>query len=259
MKATQFRNHTLRRLGHLFNGADAGYFTLPATVTAGIAAIENLEAERQRLATLPAGMTGFELIEEIKTAARAGTKFPTGAALAEAERDRLARDTYATALNNAAGQLEDILEGAVVAAAETIITGHLRPALNEVVADTTRIATELRPYGIEPHGLLAAPDKARKARQDLDRVTVHYRALRDAQGAASSLRGEAMDNGRLFEIRNYTDLTAGYRAGAKPWPTDDTAAKLLWFIDHGADIWMPTVAERDDVITAEIDTQKVSA
>ncbi len=53
------------------------------------------------------------------------------------------------------------------------------------------------------------------------------------------------EGGRFFEVENFPDLTAGYRPGVVPWPTDNTIGKLAWFVEHGARVWMPTLPERE--------------
>ncbi len=33
-----------------------------------------------------------------------------------------------------------------------------------------------------------------------------------------------------------------------PWPTDDRVEMLRWMVSHGVDLWMPTPAERVELV-----------
>jgi len=241
---TQYRSKALRRLAHVFAGAEAGVYTLPERISDARAALDRLDAEQERLTKVPAVAHDAALVDEITEAAKAGKKFPNPDQLAQAEQNRRARDTYNAALNQARELLEDNLENAVVGSAELLITESLRPVLGEVMAEATDLAAALAGHGTDHRALLGAPEPVRQARLRFDHVATRYLALRNAQTALSGFSPPADEGGRFAELRNFDTLTAGYRPGVLPWPTDNTVAKLVWFAQHDADVWMPTVTER---------------
>jgi len=255
---SRFRNPNLRRLEHVFAGAAGGVFDLPQRVRAAVDAVDRLVAEQVRVRALPESLADLVLVEEITAAAKAGKgRFPTADKLVVADQERRARAAYDAALAQSLDELENQVENAVVGCADEIVSEHLRPALAEVMVEVSEIAELLAPYGLDHAALLEAPEPARKARRQLDAVAARYTALRNAQSALGSLREQPqIEAGKLFEIRNRTDLCAGLRAGA-PWP-DDTVAKLIWFADHHAEVWMPTPAERETAALDEIEAVKAA-
>ena len=121
---------------------------------------------------------------------------------------------------------------------------------------TRAAATTTSAYACSVIPSCAADRTSSPARRQLDAVAARYTALRDAQSALGSLREQpTTEGGRLFEVRNRTDLCAGLRAGAIPWP-GDTVDKLVWFVNHGARVWMPTPAEREAVFVEEFEAAK---
>jgi hypothetical protein len=205
-------------------------------------------------------MVGLDLLEQITNAAKAGKKFPNPAELAAAEQDRRTRDLYGNALSQATEGLENQLEDAIVGTADDIVTEHLRPALDEVMTEAVELVRILAPYGMAHEGLLQAPEEARQARVRFDFVVGRYRVLRDAQVELGALRDQPQrEGGRYFEVRNRDTVAAGYRPGVVPWPTDDTLAKLVWFITNGAEVWMPTPAEREAAAVAADEAAKAAS
>lgn len=259
-----YRNHALRRLGNVTSGALAGHYTLPTRVVDALAAVDRLLAEQERVAAQAHQNAPAVLLAQVKDAARTGKKFPAADRVVVAEQERQARELYRTALSHAVDDLENAAEGAFTGCADELITDHLRPALAEVMAEVADVAEKLRPYGLEHHRLLDAPDDARKARGRLDALTERYRAIRAAQSAIGSLLAPLTpEASRTSEVRNVAELTAGYNPGKVPWPTEDLAAKLVWFVTNGADVWVATHAERDALAAEQATTllapTKVSA
>jgi hypothetical protein len=115
---------------------------------------------------------------------------------------------------------------------------------------------------------LLAPGQIRKAIVRLPEIARRYEAIQDARVAMKRVVGPPeVDVSNVFgEVRNAADLwdfegqtwTPETGSMPNPWPTDDTVEKLRRFLDHGAEVWLPTPAEQDEAMNEYLTERRES-
>ena len=90
---------------------------------------------------------------------------------------------------------------------------------------------------------MPAPEPVREAGVRFVELAHRYTALRRLQELYSRWSPTQRCNGEFMEMRNRREL-APNAAVLFPFPEDPTR-RLKYLLDRGADLWMPTQAERD--------------
>ncbi|QDN87402.1 hypothetical protein [Streptomyces sp. RLB3-6] len=162
----------------------------------------------------------------------------------------------------AADLMQKIYSAVAFGLADRVIIDHLRPALvrylDEFRANVQ--AAGKHAVSIDIGALLSQPDDVRQAHIRLLDSYQDYHALR-ASWEICRKRNAAGINGAtcidpddirspLAEVRNLPDLVADWQLafhGRKPWPWSGSAhhVRLVWLLNNGADVWMPTGQEQD--------------
>lgn len=245
-----FRNPETRRIAKVFDYADAGLFTLPEPVL-------RLREQWHRLTDheLPATSTSSAAevaAAEFRSAAATGDGWPDVDEL-------LALDARNTMLSHLARvraetlvDIESSMFSAVAGRADEIITGHVRSVFDRLLVDLRAAVETLDGRPLTGAEILTAPKPIRDAAVAIDDLTTCYAQLRDVQMALAAVSQPSTDDGLYFEMRNPTDFRAN-RMSAPPWPTDDAVEMLRWMLAHGCDLWMPTPAERDELVESRVE------
>jgi hypothetical protein len=238
-----------RRLGALFDGHRARAYALPADLDAARRAVLRLGEEVQKIEHPNVGDAERRHIDGLVAAAAAGEELPDVAAVVAVDQAAAAAGRQVRLLGQAIEAADAHLGGVVEDLAEHILTECLHPAAVDVMAQVSKAAKVL-PDDPSPETLLRASDAARAAWFSLGDLGARYGLIRNAAGAlhrANASQSQHDTDGRYAEIRNYDEVTGGapvMPGGERPWPVD-LAQRLLWFARHGADVWVPTVAQRD--------------
>jgi hypothetical protein len=147
--------------------------------------------------------------------------------------------------------------------ADVVINEHLKPALVRYL-DEFRINMQTAgEYAVSTDigALLSQPDDVRQAHIKLMDSHGDYAALRasweicrkrNAGGMNGTSTIDPMDLASpLAEVRNLPDLVSDWQLAyhaRKPWPWNGTAhhIRLVWLLNHGADVWLPTGLEQNE-------------
>lgn len=239
----------------LFAGASAGAYTLPADLlaahTTAIKIDRRIREQRDSRAVDDArGQFRNDLLDAIDQ----DRDLPDPIVIRQAaEQDR--------AWSEQSRILADIAEHAqikVVATmhrlAEEIIVDHLRPALDKTITAASKAAPHLGRTFPDAEEALTSSAAMRKAYLELDKLAGRYGALRAAQTLLNdmSLPDPRFDyRNRFRELRNAPDLISTYVIGRAtapktPWP-DSPRGRLFWLVTSGAEPWMPTPDDQDQV------------
>jgi len=177
-----------------------------------------------------------------------------GTAVAQAETDRQATEKARAVLAAAIEQAGNAATSVASDLTETIITQHLRPALDEVYARVRAVSAQLDGYGLDPHRLVTAPSKVRGAYGELPCLLARVAAILTARKHANFLghRESQHDASGLFaDYQTPLALSPQWKPPAQipriPAPADPTE-RLLWIVSEAAapaQPWLPTMAERD--------------
>lgn len=238
-----FRNSETRRIAPLLTHADAGIYTLPAEVM-------QLRAEMERLTThaMPEPTSAAEVAAvAFRSAATTGDGWPDPDELAALHARNQMLGQLARVRVEVLQQIETSLYGAVVGRADVIIVDHLRPVFQSVLADLRSVVDTLDGRPVTGAEILSAPKPVRDAAVAIDDLAARYGVLRDAQSKLAAVTTPSTDDGLYFEMRNPEDFRENRRLNA-PWPIDDRVEMLRWMLSHGVDLWMPTPAERDELV-----------
>jgi hypothetical protein len=238
----------LARLGALWQGHDAGCYQLPAALLKTRTALDRLLAAPDP-ATEDTGVQE-RLIAATVAAAHNGADFPSVDVLLDAELDQQRAALRGRVLVEAVERVASQLIVDTQRNGSTLLAEHLRPALDSLL-------DKLRPHAkvvvnLDPEGALRAGGQASKAWLTFDRGAEEYRALRAARQSLALVGvAAAEDTGLFAEIRNLPDVWPDHRpvygrTPPPPWP-EDPRRRLAWLLANGADIWMPTPAEQDDI------------
>jgi len=258
--------NALITLRPLFDGVDAGVFSLPAEVLELRAAVDNLAV--QPAPALTEDDVRAELTAATVTAARRGEAPPDLTPLLEARRrddlERARRQVIVDADARARAQLGT----AVAAVADEIITEHLRPVVEDVMAKGRRQVEVFGAHGTEPAALFTAPPKVRQAYTDFTAGVHRYEVARAGRAVLTRVGAQPQYDARGWfgEVRNaevlWPDVAAGLKTDrARPeWFGMATPVRLQWFAQHGAEVWLPTPAQQDrrwyEVLGEQYDQQQ---
>jgi len=239
------RNPDLSRLGRVLDAHTAGTLTLPDDVTRAQTALARLQAVEQVL--IPnADDARYQLIDATVAAAEAGKPLPgvapllkMRAAAAEAE---LRRDVLVEAMTAA----ENALVSAIRSNAETIITAHAAPALDNVMTQA-KLAARLAEGDGDRADLLRGSPTSIDAWRKLEELSQRYVALRELRTTLAT--GVTHDLDGLFNefpegVRVVWPNARAMGAGEAPWPSAP-AARLRWLATCGHEVWLATDAQRD--------------
>jgi hypothetical protein len=245
---------------NLFAPAARGDFTLPAKLLAMREGIARLDAEPR-----PVIVTDLDeharLIEETITAAVAGQSLPDTSAVQTARAQSIEAADRQTILIGATGGFTSRLSGAIEAAGDEIITAHLRPAHDALIAELTATLLITGEYNDEPAAALTASTKVRTAFAALPGLRAGFDVLGSARRVIEmcGYRPTKDVDNQFSYIRNINELqTPGLRQhGAKPpW----AEGGVTWLIRNGGHLWMPTADEQDarwqEVFGAALDERK---
>jgi hypothetical protein len=148
----------------------------------------------------------------------------------------------------------------VVEAADEFIVA-LRPGLADVVATVREHAAAVRGLDLasaadgftSPAGSKRAYEAIVAATARYDRLRAVYAALASLSGLGTGIESELTPDSLLRLYPRYR-LHIGPRHVRPPWPTDG-AARLVWFVEREAELWLPTRAEQaaaETKITAHV-------
>lgn len=232
-------------LARLFDGADADLYTLPPEIGALRKAIDRLSEPQP-----PAEAVGTVLdrvIGQTKQAAIAGTDLPDPTALLHAEQQQAIDLHRQRVIGDAREQLGERLVYTVSDLASTIITDHLRPVHDAVVAELSDSAKLTEQYEDNPRAALTAPARVRAALAGQPELYERYTAVIYARSTVLGCNAVPQRDVEqvLSGVRNAEQLwprRARYGT-ACPWP--DGLPGLLWQLRNGAELWLPTAAEQD--------------
>lgn len=242
-------NRARHRLSPLFDGADAGNYTLPEDVLSRRALLDALEAERTRVGLLPV-YPEAALLDAVEDAVEVG-EVPTNLVemAAELQSHHAAAGLAATVLNRALDNQEDRLVSLVMSTGDRLIVDHLRVALLDTLDSARRAARVLKGALPDPASLAAGHVGVRvtEATKVMNDAATRYAAIRTGRRVLSDLGVRATEDtgGAFGELANLPQIWPGYgRSQEPPWPTDPPA-RLLWLVAGEAQPWMPTPAEQD--------------
>lgn len=232
-------------LRHLFDGADAELYTLPDPVIQLRRAVALL-AEYD-LPAPPAAMVVLDgLVEQTRQAAKDGQPLPDAAPVLAAEEANKAYEHQRRILNDAGERTENELLSVAAANADTIISVHLRPAHDAVVARLAEAAKLTTQYP-DARSALTAGAKVRAAVAELPSLCQVHGAILVARAALTRLPGcqPAHPDSPTSWIANAEEIwpSENWGRGRPPWPEGPDG--LLFLVRNGAKLWMPTAAEED--------------
>jgi len=244
------------RVENLIDLAGEGHFSLPAEIKEAHAAVQRLGAElglaQEDAEKIRVEILETSLVDALVTAATGAKKLPnTASVVAEAVRSREAAGIRTNLVTQALEIVVGTRNTTMQRLAPAITVEHLRPALEEVIAEATKKAKALAGFDHEPDPieLLSAPEQTRQAWLDFQRLGRRYRAIRQAQEKLQLLGYRPARDDRFAEFRNFDALwpRRGALGGSTtpPWPTSSTAARLLWIVTGQAEPWMPAADEAD--------------
>lgn len=259
-------SNPLIQLRPLLDGAASGIYTLPAEVLELRAGIDALAA--QPAPTLTEDAVRDQLTAATVAAARRGEPLPDLTPLLDARRaDELERARQGIVVD-AEDRARAQLGTAVAELADTIITEHLRPVVEDVIAKARRQVDAFGTHGASPGELFSAPPKVRQAYTDFTAGVHRYEVVRAGRSVLARVGSQPVrdDRGWFGEVRNadvlWPDMAAGLKTdrARPPWFGLPTEQRLLWFVEHRADVWLPTPAEQDarwrEVLGEQYDEQR---
>ncbi|MGI8936899.1 MAG: hypothetical protein ACR2JF_01550 [Iamia sp.] len=240
-----------RALAPVYDGADAGNYSLPPDVTAArhaLAAAESFpDPEAPDVDTARAA-----LVTAYIKAATSGAKPPTTAApVTKAQTAAVDAAELRTALAAAVTRLGRERDSLVVRSAEQIVTDHLRPAHDKAVAAAEDAVAVIGATGADPIEVLTASEVLvaeglRAARTALDTARRRYAAILTARGAlVRAIGGPSVDVGGMFTWAVNGDEVTHRNTAAPPLGPTDPLGHFCWRITGPAKLWCPTVAEQD--------------
>lgn len=164
----------------------------------------------------------------------------------------------------AAELMQKIYSSVAGGLADAVIRDHLRPALDRYLDNFRANMETAGQYAVSTDvgALLSQPDDVRQAHINLVDSYADYHALRAAweicrKRNAGDMSGTGTIDpdglrSTLAEIRNIGDIFPDWHyayAGRKPWPWNGTAhhVRLHWLLTNGAELWLPTGQEQNEV------------
>lgn len=264
------RNPALNRLAPVYAGHGAGHYTLPESLLAARAASQAVLAAhaeaRALLAPLDPDRIEARAVEAIFSIAESGEQVldpekPAAwtADLLAARTEKEQREAEARALGLAAEIASERLLLAAQDEADLVVTEHLRPALEELLAFVHSLRG--RAAGLpwdQPERVIGMATPARSAWDAMTKASTRYRAIRDAQDALWRLTEADVGLSRFMEMRHLHDIwpaVGSWQQNTPPWPPDPRA-RLLWLVERNEQVglWMPTP---DEARLAMAETAKV--
>lgn len=243
------------RVTGLVQRAELGGFAIPEPILSAIAKEQSLQealAETNRASTQP------DFLGELNEAGTVPPGFTHRLAASLGEQEALKRQ--AILLTMAVEHAQERVVGAAQTHAEEIITKHLRPALEEVLAVVRKHAPAAGNIPWDDFDkAMEAPEPEREAYLAVRAAQQRYSALRGAQEVCYWLTvGDNEGTQRFSEIRNLHEVWPSYAfrqpSNIPPWPTNPMA-RLVWLVTSGAKPWMPT----HDEIEAEFLARRAAA
>lgn len=242
---------TLSQLRNTFSAHADGIVTLPTDLLALQAGIQRLTDEATAPIPSAASAENAYLTAVVDAACTGARKLPDVAQLLEQERAAAVAERRGQILREAVERADHRLGAYVRDYGDDVITEHLAPAVDAVWLEVKACVAKLPDGDLDAERILRAGPDAREAWLDLSGLVGRYQRIRDAAAPLRRLEQPQRDTrGDFGELRNFDELTAGYHiqvAGPRPWPTEagQTTARLVWYARHGADVWLPTVAQQD--------------
>jgi hypothetical protein len=224
--------------------ARAGLLRLDEAAAAAQAETRDIAAEQRRL------------IDATHSAAVAGKTWPDVSSIEKTRAAEVARSDRVQILQTAREELAGALNATIAMQASTVISDYLRPKHDEAVKRFRDLA-DLVPHDASADQLVGAPEKTRKAWLNLDDAVLDYARVSSAASRLIRLAPPQHDERDEFaSMRNLTEIWPAWagptwQPKAPPWPTDDDRRRVLWLVSHGADLWLPTAAERDQAWLAK--------
>lgn len=240
--------------GAVLRGADAGLYALPAEVAELHAARQHLTAQLAE-PTPDRNAPRETYARAVRAAALAGGALPDPAEVFAAEQDSAARAYRTDVVRQVLEALTGDLNTAVSDLAESILVEHLRPAWQAGYDQARAAVAVFLPYGSTQGALFAAPEKARKAFASLaGHVDTMLGCSRVVDGLRLCGYRPQLDELDLFRsvkdvLAVWPDLatdrrSASHTLAGKPWP-DALAERVMWSVQTGAELWLPTPHEQD--------------
>lgn len=234
-----------------FLGAGAaGVLTLPAKITAAVAAFERAGvALHEHVAVdLQAARDGYAA--DVAEALRRDTPLPDADAVEQVAVRARQHEERRLALV-AAEQLLFADLRATIPAPDVIVTEHLRPALMGAYDEARTLLDRHGPVLGGPAELaITGPAASAKAWSQfgalVSRVsalrTLHYRTT--DQSVSKDTSGEFAVWQEARQDERLWGPGTGQVGKWRPWP-EDPRAHLAWLLQSGLTVWVPTAAERD--------------
>jgi len=238
----------------MFAGFDLGHFTLP----------EEVLDRRRRLNAFTAASdwpvdpwpaAHAVLVDQVRAVADGGPPPDVAAVVAARAANEVITGTLGMVRRQVAEELAIDVDLAVTDHANEILTGHLRPALDEVLATVTS-AAKAAPVEVltaTDSMLLSAKDSVRKAALAVDGAALRYLALRTAHWCvrqAAAARVE-QDQSHWFGELKHMELAwpshnVHFPPQRAPWENMTPRARMLFIVTSGGEPWLPTAAEQDE-------------
>lgn len=239
---------TLRQWAPMFEDQAQNRYDLPPEVLKLKAAVHRLDQEvaKHNAARPDAALARSEALAAVKAAARTKAALPHTSAVDDAERATTEHHTRATILQQARADLAGDLGSMLADSAEQIITDYLRPVFDRLAAQFAKAAS-LLPEPANTDALMRASDDVRTAWLDLDTAATTYQRIRDTADRLNRPTPVQRDtHGEFAMMRNVREVWADWQVGrTPPWTNTDPRLTFLWLARHGAQLWLPTSAERD--------------
>ncbi len=246
-------------LSSLVQSADVGGYSLPSGVLEAHAVWQRLQqSELPPPRTLHVEDAAGQVVHAVSNG-QTPDLLALGAEFGRVQDQRHAYDQAVAVLRLAVEQAGNLAVNTASDAADRIITEHLRPAHEELLARVREMAGLLRPhigggYTIDTHSLITANAKVRAAYVELPGLVEKWRVIADAHARANrvGMRIVEHDHEGLFAaFENPMAFFPGWKPPMRgpliPFPEDATA-RLLWTVSDEvapARPWLPTVAEQD--------------
>ena len=238
--------------GKMFAGFDQGHFTLPQGVL----------DRRRRLAAFTAASdwpvdpwpaAHAALVDQVRAVADGGPPPDVTAVVAAKAAYEVITGTLGMVRRQVADELARDVELAVTDHADEILVGHLRPALEEVLATVTT-AAKAAPVEVltaTDSMLLSAKDSVRKAALAIDGAALRYQAIRLAHWCVRQTgAGVQQDQSHWFgELKRmevaWPTHNVHFPPQRAPWENMTPRARLLYVVTSGGEPWLPTAGEQD--------------
>lgn len=144
-------------------------------------------------------------------------------------------------------------------AADALIVGYVRPALNQFLTDFLADVEKAGAYATEPTGsaLHGASAAAQQAHTRLVESPLRWTSIRTSwrvlRGLSMSVTADpaGLDSlhaevANIYELRSVWDPTSPASRLASPWKEGVFHLRLKWLLDHDAEIWAPTATEQTE-------------